>query len=305
MTKETATKPVGVRVSFFRRWSFRFALLIAPLAVLSLEEIFTSKCCGQREPLGAFRSLALLLSTLPYWIALVGTFRTRSPKHFLEAVRIATFWSCFVGLFPLVYFSTSPTYLLVVVPLFFQGWVFFTARLCRPAAEAALQASGRRSFWQGYGRKLASGFLGVVGALLLLQGILPTPDIRSDHKKARDAMREIHTAQIIYATTYNKGYAAKLEWLAPHENPKKPHVRAAGLISSELVGGDNYGYQFTYTPGPPDEEGNIASDTLTAQPDRYRNGEFPYGSYFIDESRVLRGTDEDRLATAADPAIEW
>src|SRR5271156_469362 len=58
-------------------------------------------------------------------------------------------------------------------------------------------------------------------------------------------------------------------------------------------------YTVQYTPGKPDASGHLKSYTLTA-----RAGNFGYMNFYIDESGVLRGTSENRVATVQDPPIK-
>lgn len=57
-------------------------------------------------------------------------------------------------------------------------------------------------------------------------------------------------------------------------------------------------YSLQYTPGKPGPDGRIKSYTLTASA-----GNYGYLNLFTDETGILRGTREDRPATAPDPPI--
>ena len=126
--------------------------------------------------------------------------------------------------------------------------------------------------------------------------------VHGNQSSAAGSVRIIYPAQITYSSTYNQGYAPKLEWLGPREERSVPTPERAGLIDSVLAAGEKAGYRFTLTPGLPDEEGKITSYTLSAQPITYKlTG---CRSFFNDETGVIRATDEDRAATADDPPME-
>jgi type II secretory pathway pseudopilin PulG len=58
-------------------------------------------------------------------------------------------------------------------------------------------------------------------------------------------------------------------------------------------------YTLEYTAGKPDADGRIRTYTLAA-----RAGNYGYLNLFADETGTIRGTREDRAATAQDPPIE-
>ena len=128
------------------------------------------------------------------------------------------------------------------------------------------------------------------------------PRIQANQASAVGSLRTINTAQITYFSMYNQGYAAKLEWLGPREERSLPTPERAGLIDSVLAAGERYGYQLTFTSGPPDKEGKITSYTLSAQPITYKDT--GCRGYFTDQTGVIRATEEDRAATADDPPME-
>lgn len=57
-------------------------------------------------------------------------------------------------------------------------------------------------------------------------------------------------------------------------------------------------YTLQYTPGKPEADGRVKTYTLSA-----RAGNYGYKNLFTDESGTIRGTREDRAATAEDPPI--
>jgi hypothetical protein len=118
-------------------------------------------------------------------------------------------------------------------------------------------------------------------------------------------LRALNTAEITYASTYNKGYSSSLADLA---SPPNPTAGAAELIDSKLASGEKMcsvrryqsneiaiKFRFIYRPIRQRPTGKITDFALIARP---LEGEGL--SYFADPSGVIRYTDEDREATARD-----
>jgi hypothetical protein len=116
---------------------------------------------------------------------------------------------------------------------------------------------------------------------------------------AHGAMRLINTAEVTYASTYDRGFSPSLAALAPGNGPSaQPTASAAGLIDSELATGVKKGYRFTYTPCAPDADGKIQSYTLTASPLQQGGGNY----YYTDQTGVIR-QNSTAPASANDPPI--
>jgi hypothetical protein len=116
------------------------------------------------------------------------------------------------------------------------------------------------------------------------------------------ALRTIDTSEVTYSSTYPTGFSATLAQLGPPSNAGAPSTaEAAGLVDHNLASGKRYGYTYTYKPGPGDAKGMTTSYSVTARAIDRRCG----GSFYTDESGVIRHTDEDRDATAKDSPINW
>ena len=59
-------------------------------------------------------------------------------------------------------------------------------------------------------------------------------------------------------------------------------------------------YDLVYTPGPSGPDGRVNSFALRA-----RAGQYGYRNFFLDQTGVLRATQENRPATADDPPIQF
>jgi len=126
--------------------------------------------------------------------------------------------------------------------------------------------------------------------------------IISNRVSAIGSMQTINNAEITYASTYDLGYTADLASLGPSSGP--PSAAAAGLIDEDLARGKKSGYVFTYAPGPRDAAGKVLSYSVSARPVNYDHEDRRYqSSFFTDQAGVIRGTNEDRPATAQDPPI--
>lgn len=120
-------------------------------------------------------------------------------------------------------------------------------------------------------------------------------------------LQTLNTAMNTYASTYS-GYPPSLKVLGAPAKMSAPECSGAGLTDEYLADGKRGGYVFQYTPGPLTREAATAgcprgadAYTLTARPMKY--GRCDQWSYFTDESGVIRGTQENRSATAQDKPI--
>ncbi len=114
-------------------------------------------------------------------------------------------------------------------------------------------------------------------------------------------LRTINTAAVTYSATYHKGFSRTLVALGMTPDWKTPTASAAGLIDAKLTSGRHSGYLFTYKEGPVDDKGLTNTYTVSARPIKWHEG---LRSFFTDQSGVIRGTEENRAATAKDPPIE-
>ncbi len=119
---------------------------------------------------------------------------------------------------------------------------------------------------------------------------------------AAGLLRTVVTAQITYAVTYpQKGFASALAELGPPPVRSKPSEKGADLIDGQLASSEKRGYRFTLRPGPPDVHGIVSTFSCTARPLEYeRTG---LRSFFVDESGIIRATEENRPATADDEPL--
>lgn len=134
----------------------------------------------------------------------------------------------------------------------------------------------------------------VLPLLTWAQGSVPSPE---DTDTAVGCLRTINTAEVTYASTYNKGYSANLKYLGEPPKGGKPSATAAGFVDKSLTSGKKSNYIFTYKAGKPDKDGKISTYTVTARPAKWAKG---VKSFFTDQTGIIRWTDENRAPKASD-----
>ncbi len=142
------------------------------------------------------------------------------------------------------------------------------------------------------------GFVSVGFILLILAAILIPclfrGEMAANESSAIGCLRLNSAAQADFSKEHpGKGFATSLAELRPSFGD--------GQIDLALTSGTKNGYVFTITPGTPDSSGHTTSYTATANPERFQKT--GYRSFFTDESGVIRLTEENRPATAADPPL--
>ena len=146
-------------------------------------------------------------------------------------------------------------------------------------------------------------FLYFVIAAMAIPGTLRSRT-SANESSAVGALRTLNTSAVTYATSYPKlGFPEKVSAFGPPAPGSEASPAAADLLDARIACADpscvKSEYRFTYTltaKGPPG-----TAYTYTARPVEYgRNGN---RSFFTDQSGVIRGTGDDRPATAADPPL--
>jgi hypothetical protein len=132
--------------------------------------------------------------------------------------------------------------------------------------------------------------------------------IAANESSARQAMRTINTAEITFASTYNKGFTDGLNRMGAPETGQPDENRAdlldpvlAGLAPGSTNRTVTYkGYEIVYTPGP-GRFGTITTYTLVARPVQYHKTGTT--SFYTDQTTVIRATTKNQAATANDPPL--
>lgn len=142
----------------------------------------------------------------------------------------------------------------------------------------------------------------IVVSIILIIAAIAIPNFMRARMQANEtaavaSLRNLTTAQVVYATTYGIGFSAALADLGG-TGPASP--TAAGLIDSVLASGLKAGYVFTYVPV--DTNGDGAMDTYTINADPATPGSTGQRYFYTDQSAVIRQS-QTGTATATDPPI--
>src|ERR1700691_1343683 len=112
------------------------------------------------------------------------------------------------------------------------------------------------------GRRSERGFslveLFIVVAVILILAAIAIPNfinskLRANESAAVENLRTITSANVVYSTTWQTGYASTLATLGG--NSATPTATAAGLLDSVLSSGNKSGYSYSYSAGPADASG--------------------------------------------------
>lgn len=131
----------------------------------------------------------------------------------------------------------------------------------------------------------AAVFIGAVWAMVWL--VLPKPDVPG-HAEAETAA--------INALQQVVGIVAAYET----RQGTFPNTiqEVGGQASSVYSAAHAEGYSLTYLPGPARSDGNIHSFVVLARPEYYG-----YRSFYVDQTGVIRSTQQNREATGRDRPI--
>lgn len=135
---------------------------------------------------------------------------------------------------------------------------------------------------------------------------MPEMGVEFNESMTRVKLMVLGEAQRTYEKTYHRGFSADLASLGPPPEWLRATKDYAGLMSGfgTFVKLDNnceyveFDYLVTYTPGPADEAGKIATFIISARPVRF--GKTGNRSFLLDESGVMRATSADRPASKDD-----
>lgn len=252
--------------------------------------------------------LPMMLPAIPYVMILV-KLRARSRKRGLA---LAACWSGAVTLGLGMLFVDAAT--VRSITTLYRALLFVVCLLHALLFTAALTAFRNLPREVTDRRTFLLAFCGTPFLLLLaFTGMIDRnrpPHTRAYRNEvmAFISVREIRTASENYASYFGNGYPAGLAVLGPPDGKAASCVNA-GLINEAPAKGERAGYTFDYRPGPTvgkppsDCPPGVQTYTVSARPREFeRSG---CRSFFLDEAAVIHYTNENRAATAADPALEW
>ena len=147
----------------------------------------------------------------------------------------------------------------------------------------------------------------IVVAIILIIAAIAIPNLMASRMAANESSaaqqsRNITTAEVVYTTQYNVGYASALTSLGDAGGCGAGSVSStnACLIDSVLASGAKGGYSFTYTPSNPDAATHYQTFSLNANP--LNPGRSGRRYFFTDQTAVIRA-NSSAAATVSDPAI--
>jgi len=144
----------------------------------------------------------------------------------------------------------------------------------------------------GMARK-ARGFslieLLIVVAVILIIAAIAIPNflrskMRANEASAVSSLRSITTAEVVYSSTYDIGYATSL--LALGGSGAVVNQANAELIDSVLSAGVKSGYAFTYAATSTDSNGDVL--TYAANADPSLAGTTGDTHFFVDQTSIIR-----------------
>ena len=142
----------------------------------------------------------------------------------------------------------------------------------------------------------------IVVAIILIIAAIAIPNLMASRMSANESssvqeVRAITTAEVVYSTQYNIGYAPALVNLG---DGGAISSTSAGLIDAVLAAGSKSGYSFTYAALNPDAATHYQSFSLNSDP--LNPGYSGRKHFFTDQTAVIR-VNLSTSATVADPAI--
>jgi type IV pilus assembly protein PilA len=144
----------------------------------------------------------------------------------------------------------------------------------------------------------------IVVAIILVIAAIAIPNLIASRMAANESSaaqqtRAITTAEVVYTTQYNIGFAGALTYLGDGGGVAVSSTNAS-LIDSVLAGGAKSGYSFTYAPLNPDAATHYQSFSLNANP--LNPGHSGRRYFFTDQTAVIR-VNNTGPASGTDPSI--
>jgi prepilin-type N-terminal cleavage/methylation domain-containing protein len=146
----------------------------------------------------------------------------------------------------------------------------------------------------------------IVVAIILIVAAIAIPNFTRARMAANEAAavaacKKITTAEVVYSTTYGRGFSELLEHLGPPAGGAPATPLAASLLDEILAGGTKHGYVFDYVPVDANGDGIYEAFTLNAGPQS--PGITGNRYFFIDQSGVVR-QNRGAPATSASTPID-
>lgn len=142
----------------------------------------------------------------------------------------------------------------------------------------------------------------VVAVILIIAGMAIPNFIRSKMRANEAAavqnLRNMDTAEVVYATTYGVGFAPSLTTLGGTGTTVDKN--SAQLIDEVLASGKKTGYSYTYKALARDPAGNVISYSINADP--LIVGSTGVRHFYTDQTAVIR-VNQTSSAGPSDPPV--
>jgi type IV pilus assembly protein PilA len=145
----------------------------------------------------------------------------------------------------------------------------------------------------------------IVVAIIMIIAAIAMPDFLKSRMAANQAsavgsLRVINSSEVMYNSSYGKGYSPTLISLGPPTGGAIPSTSAAALIDSVLASGLKSGYTFIYTANSPDTLGHFQGYAVNGNPISPGTSGEVY--YFTDQGFVIR-LNNTHQATSTDAPL--
>jgi type IV pilus assembly protein PilA len=145
----------------------------------------------------------------------------------------------------------------------------------------------------------------IVVAIIMIVAAIALPDFLKSKMAANQAsavgsLRVINSSEVMYHSSYGKGYSPTLKSLGPPAGGALPSASAAALIDNVLASGLKSGYTFIYAANSPDTHGDFQGYTSHGNP--LAPGSSGEVYYFTDQSYVIR-LNNTHQATSTDAPL--
>jgi type IV pilus assembly protein PilA len=164
---------------------------------------------------------------------------------------------------------------------------------------------------KGEGLALAGLIMGYLSLLaipvVLIIAAIAIPNLLRSRVAANEAsaigsIRTINTAQITYASTFDKGFSVDLDSLGGSGCSETTDASHACLIDTMLASGHKSGYRYSYQAFDDDGDGVMERYFIVAYP--LTPGSSGRSSFCSDESGVIRRESSGQECTASSPVLD-
>jgi hypothetical protein len=154
----------------------------------------------------------------------------------------------------------------------------------------------------------------LAAAILFHDGISP---IARDEAAAVTNLRDVSTALVAYASTYQNGFPSTLSALV-NSTQGATDCNQAGLLTQKRIAGQYKGYTFRYKPNYPDNQrtpaispkaaaancvsGGASGYTVNADP--VTTGRSGMKHFYTDQTGIIRYSTDDKPADGNSPSLQ-